>query len=481
LAVLVFALEIVLAMWLWKKTPSLKFITRLRMWLILIVVLSCLIVAECFYAFAYAFGHETILQNSRALPAFSGMQANNFLLKTHFLTVKEIESKSWENIAGHGSNGALYYPRHALHFTRQASPPNIVILGIDAWREDTMQQKIVPNIYNFSLKTARFYQHYSGGNCTLAGLYTLFYSIPSTYWKATTVPPALFDVLQQYHYRQGVFFSAGMAYPPFYRNIFLTVKGMQINIPGAEPYIRDNTITNDGLAFLDKYKTNKKPFFMFMFYDAAHSYSLSPNFKKPFQPIGAVDHADENNNTNPTPIFNVYKNALYYDDHLIGKVLAKIKAMHLYRNTIVIVTSDHGEEFNDNHHDYWGHTSNFTQYQTHIPLMIYVPGQKPQQIHYKTNHYDVMPTLLKDVFKVQNPVSDYSIGTNLFSGKPWKILPVGSYSYEGLIAPPYIYRFYPLGVTSVYDMHANIQKSFPTDALALKQYMQDISLFSRKA
>jgi hypothetical protein len=39
-------------------------------------------------------------------------------------------------------------------------------------------------------------------------------------------------------------------------------------------------------------------------------------------------------------------------------------------NTIVIITADHGQEFNENKLNFWGHNGNFTKYQTQVPLII---------------------------------------------------------------------------------------------------------------
>jgi membrane-anchored protein YejM (alkaline phosphatase superfamily) len=39
----------------------------------------------------------------------------------------------------------------------------------------------------------------------------------------------------------------------------------------------------------------------------------------------------------------------------------------------VIVTSDHGEEFNDTGKNYWGHNGNFSPYQVAVPLLVRGP------------------------------------------------------------------------------------------------------------
>ncbi|MSP53336.1 MAG: DUF3413 domain-containing protein [Gammaproteobacteria bacterium] len=482
LSVVFIAIEIGLAILFWRLRHKFRF--KLPFYIIIIAVLVCELISEGLYAYAYATGSQSTLQNSRVFPAYMGTQANDFFVDVHLLTKKQIITEISDPHYRMDAN--LAYPLHPLRYPHLSNPPNIIIIGIDAWRADEFQADTTSNIYQFSKQASIFYNHYSGGNATLPGLYTLYYSIPSLYWDATNIPPVFFDVLEKYHYQPEVFFSAGMKYPPFYRNIFLTVPGMQLTIPGDQPYQRDAKITEYALDYLTKTTATQKPFFMFLFYDSAHSNSLPPHYDGPFEPIAHdLNPAILTNETNPTPYLNLYKNALVYDDHLIGQVLDKLKAENLLNNTVVVITSDHGQEFNDNHKNYWGHVSNFTQYQTKVPLIIYFPekyffGKKPQHIHTQTSHYDVMPTLLQEIFKVSNPISDYSIGGNLFTTKGWTILPEGSYNYEGLIAPPYIYNFYPLGVTAVYDMHANLQKSFPINATVFRTYFQDTRAYYKE-
>nr|WP_280124279.1 hypothetical protein [Coxiella endosymbiont of Ornithodoros amblus] len=36
-----------------------------------------------------------------------------------------------------------------------------------------------------------------------------------------------------------------------------------------------------------------------------------------------------------------------------------LKTHHVLKNTIVIITADHAEEFNKSHQNYWGHTSDY--------------------------------------------------------------------------------------------------------------------------
>ena len=123
---------------------------------------------------------------------------------------------------------------------------------------------------------------------------------------------------------------------------------------------------------------------------------------------------------------NRYKNAVHYDDNLVGDVLTQSLAHDLLKNTIVIITADHGNEFNDTGNGLWGHGSAFDRYQLHVPLIMYWPGKKPQAMAYRTSHYDVVPTLMR-ALGCTNKLTIYSMGHLLFIDGGRRRLVGGSY------------------------------------------------------
>nr|WP_237729042.1 sulfatase-like hydrolase/transferase [Vibrio fluvialis] len=96
-----------------------------------------------------------------------------------------------------------------------------------------------------------------------------------------------------------------------------------------------------------------------MFYDSAHATEFPADMEPHFTPSwNRVDHIKLDNDFNPEPYRNRYRNALYYIDGQIERVLNAVEAQGGLENTIIVITSDHGQEFNDNHKNYWGHGSN---------------------------------------------------------------------------------------------------------------------------
>ncbi|MEM9341477.1 MAG: sulfatase-like hydrolase/transferase [Pseudomonadota bacterium] len=78
-------------------------------------------------------------------------------------------------------------------------------------------------------------------------------------------------------------------------------------------------------------------------------------------------------------------------DHHIGRVVDCVKASGQWDDTILVVTSDHGEMLGD--FGLWG-KGTFHEAAFHVPLMIRIPGQPTRRIEAMTESIDVTPTLL---------------------------------------------------------------------------------------
>lgn len=75
-------------------------------------------------------------------------------------------------------------------------------------------------------------------------------------------------------------------------------------------------------------RDRSKPYFGFLFYDSAHAADFPSSMTPPFTPYWErVDHIKLNNDFDPEPYHNRYRNALYYADSLIGKVLEQLQAV----------------------------------------------------------------------------------------------------------------------------------------------------------
>ena len=84
-----------------------------------------------------------------------------------------------------------------------------------------------------------------------------------------------------------------------------------------------------------------------------------------------------------------------YHDEYFGKFLTKLRELGLDENTLIVVTSDHGEEFQE--HGSWGHGHSVYQELLGVPLMFRWPGVIPAntRIGPVVSTLDIGPTVLE--------------------------------------------------------------------------------------
>lgn len=75
---------------------------------------------------------------------------------------------------------------------------------------------------------------------------------------------------------------------------------------------------------------------------------------------------------NAKRVQETYWNAVAYSDARLGDVIARLKALGVWSDTVLLVTGDHGEAlFEDG---FLGHGHVINPVQTHIPLVVNIPG-----------------------------------------------------------------------------------------------------------
>lgn len=70
---------------------------------------------------------------------------------------------------------------------------------------------------------------------------------------------------------------------------------------------------------------------------------------------------------------DLYDGQIYFGDHLFGELMSHVESLGLDRNTVIIVTSDHGEEFME--HGQLQHNALYEEL-IHIPMIIRHPGME---------------------------------------------------------------------------------------------------------
>ncbi|HEU4708638.1 MAG TPA: sulfatase, partial [Methylophilaceae bacterium] len=261
---------------------------------------------------------------------------------------------------------------------------------------------------------------YSGGNGTRMGVFSMFMGLPGNYWFPFLKEgrgAAIVDVLQKENYQMQFYTSARFSYPEFEKTIFSQVPRSQLHsLENGQPgWSRDRSNVSSLLDFIDK-RDPSRPFFAFMFFESPHArYYFPPEsvIRRPYRDdINYASLSKSELAQDIVPIKNRYINAVHHLDSQFARVFDYLKQHDMLDNTIVVLVGDHGEEFME--HGFWGHNSTFVDQQIRTPLVLWIPGRKPQVDNAMTSHMDIVPTLMP-LLGVKNPEEDYSEGHNLLA------------------------------------------------------------------
>lgn len=122
---------------------------------------------------------------------------------------------------------------------------------------------------------------------------------------------------------------------------------------------------------------------------ASHLYS--EDYEGPYEETtGPRPHPDEEDDIER--LKELYNGEVFYLDTLFQGMLETLDRLELSENTIVIMTSDHGEQFNE--HGDFGHNSLYEEI-VRVPLIIRAPGYEGERAHVEHPHsnVDLLPTL----------------------------------------------------------------------------------------
>jgi len=472
------ALQYLIARLLWSKLDALSVSLRLRY--VMPVMFITLLSSHVIHAYADALYKFDVTKQARFFPVHFPMTAQK---QFSAWGIDDPEAAAKARLLKLNS-GSLNYPVKPMQCgIVETTPKNVLLIAVDSWRFDTADEKTAPNIAAFGKEFGtRFDQHYSGGNGTRTGVFSMFYGIPGTYWdamKASATSPVLIRELQKKSYELGIFANARLTSPAFDKTVFSSVPDLRVDTDAESSPLRDIKLTDEWLEWLDKQQNSDQPFFGFLFYDAPHSYSAPEGYPEVFSPVWKdVNYLKLNNDFDPEPYFNRYRNAVHFTDSQVGRVLDDLKNRGLLENTLVIITADHGQEFNDLKKNYWGHGGNFSDAQVKVPLIV-AGGDFPKGavVDKVTSHFDLAPTLLKDVVGCSNPSSDFSSGRHLLEhdGRDWVM--AGSVTNYGVIQKDKITVTYHSGQYEVLTPEYEPLSSDELDIKVMSEMMKEKGRF----
>jgi arylsulfatase A-like enzyme len=151
------------------------------------------------------------------------------------------------------------------------------------------------------------------------------------------------------------------------------------------------TVNRVAFDFLERHRASR--FFLFLHYMDPHD----PYFEHPYSGKGIARVS----NQHPNPALaaemkRLYQGEVRYLDEQFAHLLAKLRELGLYDDSLIVLTADHGEEFHE-HGGFW-HGLTLYDEQVYVPLLIKWPKGAPAAPPSARGHIsrliDVAPTLL---------------------------------------------------------------------------------------
>jgi len=469
-------------LWLWrylgKKEAALPALNRLFNRVVAPLVLAIALGEKVYYGLQYQYANDRILESTKAIPLYQPLTFSRFA--SRYLGIEKVERATAD--VGVKKDAKVNYPLRPIRID-SPRPLNVFIFGSDAVRADMVTPEIMPHVSQFINDAVFYKENRSGGNATRFGLFSFFYGLNGPYWFAflnAQKGPVLFKVLKRLDYDIGIYYSTDTRWPEFRQTVFYDIKEeIHDKMPG-NPWQKDKELTKQWLGWIER-NDGLKPIFSFVFLDAPHG-RYYPKETAVFQPDGGgvVDYTTTSEKDREI-LFNQYKNAIHFDDGLIGKMFAKLKQKGLYENSVIVFMSDHGEEFYE--HGHFSHNNAFDKEQTNACLIIKMPGEEPRIVNTLVSAIDFIPSLLKKI-GVQNDLEEFSNARDLFAENYRReYCTCGSWYKNAIITPKYTYVFSNLPneilKTRFYDTKTYRRVKHPDDPNRSRYIMEVLNENSR--
>ncbi|HQK21488.1 MAG TPA: sulfatase [Candidatus Latescibacteria bacterium] len=202
---------------------------------------------------------------------------------------------------------------------------------------------------------------------------------------------------------------------------------------GTEPQRKAEAVNDVALPLLQDAANQDKPFFLFLHYWDPHTpYLPPPPFSRMFFEGDEKDPADRSMDevfafapfekyfrawlpgvTSREFVAAQYDAEIAYNDAVLAHVFCRLRELNLEGETLVIVTSDHGETM-DEHGCFFDHHGLYDA-NVCVPLILRCPGKIPagQRLRGQVATFDIAPTIL-DYLGLGDLIAENAmIGTSL--------------------------------------------------------------------
>ncbi len=313
--------------------------------------------------------------------------------------------------------------------------PNVVFIIIDTLRADhthmgDTDKKETPQISNLLKKDSVYFgSSFSNAPWTLPSISSMITSKYPTelgVLKRTSKIDEKFETLAEILKKEG-YSTHGVITHIFLKKKYGLAQGFDSYVEKINSSdnnlltITSPEVTKEAIGIIEKNK-NKKIFMFLHYFDPHYRYidhEGKSTYSGPFLPEANEEKKAEiirNNlfSEEDLKYFDeCYRSEIRFTDKYVGEVIKNLKSNNLYKNTLIVIVADHGEEFGER--GSLGHGQSLYNEQSRIPFVLKLPEKSKKSLMRKVfSNIDIAPTIL-DVLDLEIPNS-FS-GTSLFSKK----------------------------------------------------------------
>lgn len=318
-----------------------------------------------------------------------------------------------------------------------AGRPNVLLVSIDSLRADHVHsfgypRETTPTLDRLAGEGVRFLAAFSPTSWTLPAHLTLLSALPPEVHGVVDDGMRLRGdavLLSQVLWNAG-YATAGFVAAPYLDAIYGYARGFdhyddysigRISDRAAIRGVTSPTMEAVTGEWLSEWDANcrRRPFFLFLhLWDVHYDYTPPPPFDRMFDPDykGSLTGEGVMNNPAVHPgmdqrdlehLIALYDGEIRFTDMYLGKVVSRLEELGVLDDTLVVVTSDHGDEFFE--HGRLGHQKALYDETTRVPLIMRLPARigAGTVVERQVRLMDVAPTIL--ALAGLDPPADFGI------------------------------------------------------------------------
>lgn len=304
---------------------------------------------------------------------------------------------------------------------RSAEPPNVVLILVDTTRADRMSlygygRDTTPHLRTLASDAVVFDQARSQASCTFASVNSILTSrVPQRFsgqgnWSIPPETPSIAQILKEHGYATfAVSASSVVRATPSKVNKH---GGYQPGFDSFDEVCESRPAECVNQQVLALARGASQPYFAYVHYiDPHHPYRAPGRFRNHFaKPLVSTDvramagdpgrilaslykrKERRDWSREIEYLSDSYDDEIRYFDWSVAKLIAELRQLSGARETIIVLASDHGEDFLE--HGDLMHCRTVYDTSIHVPLVMWLPGVAGQRVSTRVQNLDIVPTLL---------------------------------------------------------------------------------------